>query len=119
MKEEIVKLGAYSLMIAVALAVGIAPAEAEPVREVGCTGAHYIRSTNDGGQEIALASIVVRNFNTTDPVTVHRLTIHDLFGNVVHDSGPEIGVPHPLTHSVAPPLDITTVPPGAVYFVQT
>src|SRR5262245_14334825 len=118
-KEEIVKLGAYALMIAVILAAGIAPAEAEQAGKVTCAGAHYIRSTNDGGQEIALASIVVRNLNTTDSVTIQRLTIRDLFGNVVHDSGPDIGVPHPLTHAIVPPLDITTVPPGAVYFGQT
>src|SRR5262245_48810270 len=106
-------------MIAVVLAVGIAPAEAQQVGKVACSAGHYIRSDNEGGQEIALTSIAVRNFNPAEPVTIQRLTIRDAFGNVVHDSGPATGVPLPLTHAFIPPLDITVVPPGASYFVQT
>src|SRR5207249_1123147 len=38
---------------------------------------------------------------------------------VVHDSGPAIGVPHPLNRDIVPPQDITTVPPGASYYLGT
>jgi len=35
---------------------------------------------------------------------------------VVQDSGPAIGVPHPLNTDVVPAQDITVVPPGASFY---
>ncbi len=66
-------------------------------------------------------------FNNGDPVnaaTIERLTIYDFFGIVVHDSGPAIGIPHPLNRDIrtidAPDgWDITTVPPNATYYIKT
>jgi hypothetical protein len=36
----------------------------------------------------------VRNVHPTASATVERITIRNVFGDLVHDSGPEIGVPH-------------------------
>jgi len=52
-------------------------------------------------------------------VTIERLTYRNFFGDVVHDSGPAIGVPHPLNADFTPPQDITVVPSGATYYLST
>lgn len=61
----------------------------------------------------------VRNTDLTTSYTIDQLTIRNLFGDVVHDSGPAIGVPHPLNTDIVPPLNITVVPPGATYYLLT
>jgi hypothetical protein len=40
-------------------------------------------------------------------------------GNILHDSGPKIGIPHPLSVGPIPPLDITNVPPGGTFGLST
>ena len=86
-----------------------------------CPVSHFKRA---GGEEMRSASI---RFNNGDPVnaaTIERLTIYDFFGIVVHDSGPAIGIPHPLntdirTADALDGWDITTVPPNANYYIRT
>ena len=86
-----------------------------------CPISHFKRAK---GEEMRSASI---RFNNGDPVnaaTIERLTIYDFFGKVVHDSGPAVGIPHPLNTDIrtidAPDgWDITTVPPNATYYIRT
>ncbi len=86
-----------------------------------CPLSHFQRSLRTEMRSAAIG------FNNGDPVnaaTIERLTIYDFFGIVVHDSGPAIGVPHPLNRDVrtsgAPDgWDITTVPPNANYYIRT
>lgn len=81
-----------------------------------CDIAHHVRA---GGTELRSASISVSNGDPTREATIERLTIRDAFGEVVHDSGPSIGVAHPLNFDFTPPLDVTVVPPGAHFYLRT
>jgi hypothetical protein len=87
---------------------------------VVCGGTHFVRV---GGTELRSTTIGFRNLDLVHPTTIERITIRNSLGEVVHDSGPEIGVPHP--RSTAFPedfpdgFDITVVPPGANYGFQT
>lgn len=100
----------------------LAPAAAWAQVEVGkvrCTISHFVRNQ---GAEQRSASIVFNNGDLENPVTIERLTIQDFSGAVAHDSGPMIGIPHPLNTDFSPPvgpLDITVVPPGATYYLRT
>lgn len=102
------------------LAIGLSlvpGAQAIPSGSVVCGGAHFVRLST--GSEIVTTSIGLRNLGSGVSVTVSRITVRDFFGNVVHDSGPAIGVPHPLNTDIVPPQDITVVPPGASYYLAT
>jgi len=90
--------------------------EAIHVRRVRCGISHFVRNN---GTEIRSAVVIFNNGDLVNPTTIERITIFDLFGNVVHDSGPAIGVPHPLNTDFTPPVDITVVPPGAVFYLST
>ncbi len=83
---------------------------------VRCTLHHFVRNS---GTEFRGSGFVFNNADLNNEVTLERLTIRDLFGDVVHDSGPAIGVPHPLVSDLDPDLDITVVPPGATFFITT
>lgn len=84
--------------------------------KVRCGLHHFVRVN---GTEIRAGSIRLSNGDLVNSVTIERLTIYDFFGDVVHDSGPAIGVPHPLNTDTTLPTDITVVPPGANYFIRT
>ena len=86
------------------------------VRSVRCQISHFVRNN---GTEIRSAVVIFNNGDLVNPTTIERITIFDLFGDVVHDSGPAIGVPHPLNTDFAPPLNITVVPPGATFYLNT
>lgn len=95
----------------------VAWAETEiETRTVRCGISHFVRN---GGAEIRQAVVVFNNGDLVNPTTIDRITIFDFFGNVVHDSGPAIGVPHPLNTDFATPVDITVVPPGASFYLST
>lgn len=81
-----------------------------------CSIPHFVRRN---GTEIRTAIVVFNNGDPANPATIERLTIYDFFGIVVHDSGPAAGTPHPLNTDFTTPVDITTVPPGATYFLAT
>ncbi len=86
-------------------------------RKVRCGISHFLRNVN---LEIRTATIVFDNGDPVNPATVDRLTIFDFFGDVVHDSGPAVGVLHPLNTDFAPPgIDITVVPPSASFYIAT
>lgn len=93
---------------------------ADSVQAVTCSGAHFVRA---GGTELRSTGIVFRNADVANAVTIERLTIRSAYGQVIHDSGPAIGVPHPVNPDfsvdLAGGLDITVVPPGANYFLGT
>ena len=97
----------------VLLVPGAVWAHTERVR---CGIPHFTRF---GGAEIRSGVVVFNNGDLENPATIGRLTILDFFGNVVHDSGPVIGVPHPLNMDFASPVDITVVPPGATFYLST
>jgi len=73
----------------------------------------------NAGAELHSAAISVRNPDTAHAASIERLTIRNGYGDIVHDSGPAAGVAHPLNTDFTPPLDITVVPPGASYYLQT
>lgn len=80
-----------------------------------CEAAHIVRP---GANEIRFTVIF---FNNGDryPAVVERFTVRDDAGNIIHDSGPKIGVPHPLSRAPIPPQDITTVPPYGTFTLST
>jgi hypothetical protein len=83
-------------------------------KEVVCTRgvSHFVRN---GGAEIHVTALTIRNANPTETVTWTRLTIYDGFGQVVHDSGPDTANPHPMG-SLG---DITFVPPRSGRVINT
>ena len=71
------------------------------------------------GAGLAGSRISFHNADLQNAVTISRMTFRNFFGVVVHDSGPAVGVPHPLNTDFTPFVDITFVPPGANYYVRT
>jgi hypothetical protein len=112
----LIRATAFALMLSFAVAVSGAHAAA-PTATVRCGAFHFVR-TSPTGNELGTTSISLRNAGTTS-VTIERFTVRNFFGDVVHDSGPAIGVPHPLNFDIVPAQDITTVPPGASYYLGT
>jgi len=83
---------------------------------VVCSAAHFVRA---GGSELRSTAITLSNLDLANLATIERITIRNVYGEVVHDSGPATGQPHPANTDFAPPLDITVVPPGANYYLWT
>lgn len=81
-----------------------------------CSASHFVAA---GGAEMRSTVVGFRNADLANPATIERLTIRNAHGQIVHDSGPATGTPHPLSLSFPGGLDITTVPPGATYFITT
>jgi len=103
------------LLLLVSL-VFVPTADAARTTKVNCGSIHALRNSD---AETFTASVVVRNVDLENAVTIERLTFRNFFGDVVHDSGPAIGVPHPPNADFTPPQDITVVPPGASYYLST
>lgn len=101
------------LLAGLLLVSGTAWAHTERLR---CGIAHFTRL---GGAEMRTGVVVFNNGDLENPATIERFTIFDFFGNVAHDSGPAIGIPHPLNTDFASPVDITVVPPGATFYLST
>lgn len=81
-----------------------------------CYGTHFVRVN---GGELRFTVFAFNNGDLANGAVIQRLTFFDANGNVLHDSGPKVGVPHPLNRAVNPPRDITMVPPGAIYAFST
>src|SRR5437762_10874498 len=65
-------------------------------RTVGCGGFHAVRVNGNANlSEMFTSNISVRNQNPDDSVTIERITIHDIFGNVAFDAGAAAGAPLP------------------------
>jgi hypothetical protein len=87
------------------------------VQAVNCPGSHFVAA---GGSEMRTTVIGFRNADLANSARVMRITIRNAFGQVVHDSGPGTGTPHPFNNAYSGPgQDVTTVPPGASYFLAT
>lgn len=71
------------------------------------------------GTQIIYVTFGLRNLDLYNPMTIERLTIRDLFGNVASDTGPVTPNAHPLNSDITPNLNITVVPPGAAYYLNT
>jgi len=84
-------------------------------RTVGCGGFHIVRANG----EMFSSNISIRNQNPAESVTLERITIHDIFGNVVFDAGAAAGAPIPPNTDLVPALDVTVVPPHANYYLST
>jgi hypothetical protein len=88
---------------------------------IRCGWGHFVRNGRidslPNAQELRLSAIFFDNGDPENSATIQRITIRDFFGNVVHDSGPDIGVPHPLNTDFSPPVDITVVPPLAAHYL--
>jgi len=103
-------------LLFVSLLVFVAQVGAAATERRNCRAQHLVRFD---GTELIYTTISLRNANAAHDVTIERLTFRDFFGVVVHDSGPAIGVPHPLNSDIAPPHDITVVPRGASFYLRT
>jgi len=111
------KLGKTIWLSALSLALAPAAVPAAPrTQTLACNVSHFVRA---GGTEMRSAAILVHNYDSTNPATVERITIRNVFGAVVHDSGPAAGPAIPLNTDFLTPLDITIVPPGASYYLRT
>ncbi len=107
------------LILVSALLVLPSTVHAAQTSKVMCGGFHLVRSTPTG-QELFSTAYSFRNGSLEAPLTILRLTIRNFFGSVIWDSGPAAPTPHPLnTDFPAPGVDITTVPPGATYYLGT
>src|SRR2546422_11168014 len=104
------------ILLLLASLLSVSTADAAQTTKVGCGAIHVLRNSDS---EILTGTISVRNIDLANAVTIERLTYRNFFGDVVHDSGPAIGVPHPLNADFTPPQDITVVPPGATYYLST
>ncbi len=102
-------------MAMVAGTIAVPPAWAE-TGTTRCTVAHFVR---DRGTQLRTTDIIFNNGDPRNAATIDRLLIHNAFGETVHDSGPAVGVAHPLNTSFDPPIDVTTVPPLATLFLRT
>lgn len=102
-----------------ALALVPAIAAASP-QSFHCGLSHYLRS---GGTEIVGGVLAVRNADAANPAAILRLTIRDSDGNVVHDSGPQTGIPLPLNTDFPAAFpagkDISRVAPGGSAYLRT
>jgi hypothetical protein len=110
-------------MYVVVLALLLLPAAPALARENSvvfqCGGFHFVRFGAFDDTEIGTTAYTIRNLDTVNSVTWRRFTIRNLFGSVVHDSGPATGIPLPLNTAVGGGLDVTVVPPGAAYYLAT
>ena len=105
------------LMSILLLGLMMAPLAARAkTRAETCIVSHFVRN---GGNELRSTAIIFTNADPRHTATIERFTIRNLFGDMVHESGPAIGVPLPLNTALSPPLDVTEVPPGATFFLQT
>lgn len=86
-----------------------------------CYAAHFVRFNPAGINlnELRQTVIFFNNGDLENPAVIERLTVRGPSGTVLHDSGPKIGVPHPLNTAVTPPQDITTVAPGGTNALGT
>jgi hypothetical protein len=78
-----------------------------------CPFSHFQRL---GGTEIRTSTLGFRNIDLANAATIERITIRNAFGQIVHESGPATGIPHPLSGAFGG-LDITVIPPGATLFL--
>ena len=92
------------------------PAVAKSGKAV-CGAVHSPRGI--GLNEMLDTAIGLLNGNLADSVTITRLTVRNFLGDIVHDSGPAVGIPHPLNTDPEPDQDITTVAPGATHYITT
>lgn len=97
----------------------LALANDDNIARFTCGGVHFVRTDGTGGLEIAMTTLTVRNLDTANSVTWRRLTIRNLFGAIIHDSGPVVGTPLPLNTDLPGGLDVTFVPPGAAFYLST
>jgi hypothetical protein len=100
-------------IVGLLLIPALAAAKSEVIR---CSASHFVRQA---GLEIQFSIVAFNNGDLVNPATIERITVRDFDGSVIHDSGPEVGVPHPLSSGFFPLLDITQVPPGAIYTLAT
>lgn len=105
-----------SLLISLALvSIAVTPAQAAKTGKVLCGGVHGPRA---GNTELVDSSIGLRNANLEDAVRITRFTIRNFFGTVVADFGDAGGALPPNTDFPSP-VDVSTVPPGANYYLTT
>lgn len=105
-----------SLMLLCAAVLLGSSADAAERALVRCGAVHFLRN---GNAEIGTSTVSLRNFDLEHDVTIERITYRNFFGDVVSDTGPAIGVPHPRNTDITPAQDITVVPPGASYYLAT
>lgn len=100
-------------IVGLLLIPALAAAKSEVTR---CSAAHFLRAN---GTEMQFTVLAFNNGDLVNPAVIERITIRDFDGSVIHDSGPDVGVPHPFSIAFPPPLDITNVPSGAIYTLST
>jgi hypothetical protein len=117
----------FTSCLAVVIALFVVPitavqADARGDARVICGGGHTSKTQT---AEMFDSTVSIRNANLEHPadVRITRLTIRDFFGNVVGDFGDAATPAGPIpTNKDIPPsfdFDVTTVPPGASYYLTT
>ena len=116
-------MSCVSVVVAlIVVLTAVVPAHARGDIRVICGGVHTPKPQSS---EMFDTAVSIRNENLQKPadVRITRVTIRDFFGNVVSDFGeaatPASSIP---TNKDIPPsfdFDITTVPPGANYYLTT
>lgn len=107
----------FALLAALALSAGAAQAATQTF---ACGMYHFVRNQNT---EMITSAFTVRNHDAKFPATLMRVTIRNIDGQIVHDSGPAIGIPHPLSFEFpnAHPngRDTALVPPLGTTYLRT
>jgi hypothetical protein len=81
-----------------------------------CYIGHFVRRN---GTEVRFTVLTFSNGDLHNEAVIDRITVRSSVGQIIHDSGPKAGVPHPLAQGPLPPRDITTVPPGGSFSLST
>ena len=83
------------------------------VNTTHCPFSHFQRV---GGTEIRTSTLGFRNADLANAATIERITMRNAFGQIVQDSSPATGTPHPPSGPFGG-VDVTVIPPGANLFL--
>jgi hypothetical protein len=108
---------AFASFVALELSAGVTQAATQTF---SCGMYHFVRNQNT---EMITSAVVIRNLDAMFPATVMQITLRDIDGKIVHDSGPAVGIPHPRSFDFpnAHPngRDMTAVPPLGTSFLRS
>ena len=121
-----VKLLKLILLCGCVTALGaLVPSSAAASRGVTiCEFAHFWRHVEDPERrELGTTFLTFMNTDLDHEANILRLTIRDLYGEVVFDGGPKSAanqaLPKNMKVNLPDGLDISVIPPGATYFINS
>jgi hypothetical protein len=111
-----VSIQSSAVLLLVAFSVGLpASAYGKGIRTFLCPFSHFV---NFFRQEIKTSQVSFRNVGD-GTATIERFTIRDFFGDVIADVGPSTGTPLPLNTDQQPPVNVTNIPSGANFYLES